>query len=101
MKRIAIGILLIFSMGLVLPVSAQLKSKGGYTSGAYSELGANETYLERMSDWFATVGKSEGEKAIIKSRRRAARKINDSQRAIARKKKEIEKRKKQVMQGLK
>ncbi|MCK5013972.1 MAG: hypothetical protein KAS66_09140 [Candidatus Omnitrophica bacterium] len=100
-KKIITGVLLIALTGLVSPVNAQLGNKGGYTTGAYSELDANGTYLERVSDWFATVGKSKEEKAVIKSQRRAARKINNAQRLIARKKKEIEKKKKKMMRELK
>ena len=84
-------------MSSALPVDAQLKSKGGYSSGAYSELGADDTYLERVSDWLATAGRSEEEKAVIKSRRRAARKINKIQKATVQKMRAIEKQKREVM----
>ena len=99
--KIIIGLSLISLMSSVFPADAQLRSKGGYSSGAYSELGAEETYLERMSDWFATVGKSKEEEAIIKSRRRTARKMNKIQRTIAQKKKEIAKKKKKAMREFK
>lgn len=88
-------------MSLVPSADAQIRSKDGYTAGAYSELGADDTYLERMSDWVATVGRSKEEKAVIKSRRRAARKMNKIQRTIARKKKEIAKKKKRAMREFK
>ena len=84
-----------------LSVVAQAGDKDGYSTGAYSELEAGESYLERVSDWFATVGKSEEEKAVIKSQRRAVRKIKDAQKAIAQKKKEIIKKKKKAMQEIK
>ena len=95
MKRIAVGLLFISLISSASMGYAQ--QKGGYSTGAYSELGADDSYLDRVSDWFATAGKSHEEKALIKSRRRAMRKRADSQKAIARKKKEIAKRKKEAM----
>ena len=92
MKVIAAAFIIIFVTGASLPAYSQ-KNDGAYTTGAYSELNTERTYLERVSDWFATVGKSNEEKALIMSRRRAGRKIADAQKAIARKKKEIEKTK--------
>lgn len=92
MKKIVIGALLVFLMSSAFPVYAQY----GYTSGAYEELDAGRSYFQRMSDWFATVGKSREEKALIKSRRRTTRKINNAKKAIARKKKEIAKKKRQL-----
>jgi hypothetical protein len=99
--KIITGITLIALMSSVSSARAQLAAKGGYTTGAYSELDAGDTYLDRLSDWFATVGKSREEKAIIKSRRRAVRRIKDTQKSVARKKKEIEKKKKKAMRKLK
>ncbi|HQP10249.1 MAG TPA: hypothetical protein PKV41_02555 [Candidatus Omnitrophota bacterium] len=66
-----------------------------YSTGAYSEVGASDTSVERVSDWLATLGKTEEEKILIKSRRRVARKIKKAQASIARKKKEIERIKSQ------
>lgn len=86
-------------MGLVASADAQITNKGGYSSGAYSELGADDTYLERVSDWLATAGRSEEEKAVIKSRRRALRKINKIQKATVQKMRAIEKQKREVMRG--
>jgi hypothetical protein len=100
MQKTIIGVLLIALTGPVLPVNAQLSSKDGYTTGAYSELDANDTYLERVSDWFATAGKSREEKTLIKSQRRAARKISNAQKSIAQKKKEIGKKKKKMLRDL-
>ena len=90
---------LVFAVSLTLPAYAQ--QKVGYSTGAYSELGADETYLERVSDWFATAGKTREEKILIKSRRRAARRMANTQKTIARKKKEIARQKKKAMKELK
>jgi hypothetical protein len=89
MKKIIIGVLLVSLTGSTPPVCAQY----GYTSGAYGELDKGRTYFQRLSDWVATVGKTSEEKAIIRARRRNERKIKNAQKAIARKKKEIAKRK--------
>ena len=96
MKRITIGVICLVLISLTPAVNAQ--KQAGYSSGAYSELGADDTYLDRVSDWFATVGKSREEKILIKSRRRSARKMENMQKEIARKRKEIEKKKKKAMQ---
>jgi len=96
MKRIVVGAVIILSISLTPTVYAQ--QGYGYSSKAYSELGADETYLERVSDWFAITGKSREEKILIKSRRRAARKMAKTQKDIARKKKEIERSKKKAME---
>ena len=99
MKKIIACMVLVFAVSLVLPAYAQ--QKFGYSAGAYSELGANETYLERVSDWFATAGKTREEKILIKSQRRAARKMANIQKTIARKKKEIARQEKKAMKELK
>ena len=96
MKKVVICIVIIFLISFTPSVNAQ--QGYGYSTGAYSELGADDTYLERVSDWFATNGKSREEKILIKSRRRAARKMAKTQKDIARKKKEIERLKKKAME---
>ncbi|MBN1868969.1 MAG: hypothetical protein JW847_00100 [Candidatus Omnitrophica bacterium] len=87
-------------LAVVWPMGASWADGGGYSTGAYSELEANETYWDKISDWFATAGMSEEEKAVIKSRRRAMRKYSDSQKAVLRKKKEIIKKKRQALEKL-
>ena len=97
MKEFAVGVLFVFLVSLAPMGYAQ--PSGGYSTGAYSELGADDSYLDRVSDWFATVGKTTDEKRVIKARRRAARKRADSQKVMARKKKEIAKQKREAMQN--
>ena len=97
MRKIAAGsVLILLLINFALPVRAQQ----GYTSGAYSEQVDNRSYFQRMSDWFATSGKSREEKALIKVRRRTARKIANARKTIARKKKEIAKKKAQYRRKL-
>ncbi len=94
MRKIAVSVLFVFLISLAPMGYAQ--PRGGYSTGAYSELGADDSYMDRVSDWFATAGKSYEEKVLIKSRRRAARKKKENRKAITRKKKEIAKRKREA-----
>ena len=55
--------------------------KYGYTQ--------KESFFNRISDWFATTGKSQEEKYLIKKNRRAARNIKKIKSDIARKKKQM------------
>ncbi len=97
MKKIAVSVIFVFLISSTSVGYAQ--QRGGYSTGAYSEIGADDTYLDRMSDWFATAGKSRDEKILIKSRRRRERKMANHRKAIARKKKEIAKQKKEAMKN--
>ncbi len=99
MVKIFTSMVLVLSISLAVPAYAQ--QGYGYSAGAYSELETKRTYLQRASDWVATVGKSKKEKILIRSRRRAARKMANTQKEIARKKKEIEKKKKKARQQFK
>jgi len=69
------------------PVYAQ------YSSGAYGGT-KDETVFTRMGDWFATIGKTQEEKYLIKSRRRAVRKIRKANKLIEQRKREIARRRK-------
>ena len=101
MQRIFIIVVCLCLMNVSVLVSAQQKNSGGYSTGAYSELGNNDSFFDRLSDWFATVGKSGEEKAVIKSQRRAIRKIKDAQKMTEQKKKTILKAKKKFQKELK
>ena len=48
-----------------------------------------ESLFARASDWFATVGKTQKEKNVIKKERRASRKIKKAKQNIARQKKQL------------
>jgi hypothetical protein len=85
MKKRAVWVLIILFVSLAIPTYAQ------YSSTAYG--GAdNETMLNKISDWFATVGKPEEEKYRIKAQRRGERKIKKAKKDIARKKKALAKK---------
>ena len=93
-KSIAV-VFLVCLLGTAWPAGAQ------YSTGAYSELEAEDTTIDKISDWFATLGMTEEQKAVAKARRRAARKFKKNQQAIEKKRKEILKKKKQAMRGYK
>lgn len=90
-RNFIIAIVFVSFLGAAYPVGAQ------YSTGAYRELEAQDTTINKVSDWLATLGMTEDEKAILKSRRRAARKFKKNQRAILRKRKEIFKKKREAM----
>lgn len=98
LRKFIIVLLFCLAVNAALPVYSQ---QGGYSTGAYSKLEADDSYFNRVSDWFATLGKTEDEKALIKSRRRAARRMIKNQEAIAHKKNEIIKKKKQALEKIK
>ena len=58
-----------------------------------------EPFLTRLSDWVATVGKTQEEKYLIKKNRRAARKLKKAKKDIARQKKQVSKQKKTDTSG--
>jgi len=54
----------------------------------------DETTFNRITDWFATVGKSQEEKYRIKHERRTARKIIRAKKRIVKQKRNLAKKKK-------
>ena len=80
-KLLALFFTLLFMMSTT-PIYAQ--AYGG---------ASNETTLNRMADWFATIGKSQEEKYRIKHERRTARKIDRAKKRIAKQKRDIAKKK--------
>ena len=84
MKSRIVCLIIAFLINSVLPAYA------GYSSTAYGGT-KDETMLSRVSDWFATVGKSQDEKYIIKAQRRAERKKRKAMKAIAENKKKLAK----------
>ena len=64
-----------------------------YSSTAYGGT-KDDTIFSRVSDWFATAGKTQKEKYLIKAQRRADRKIKKAKKAIARRKRALAKKRK-------
>ncbi len=95
-KSVAGSILALLLISSTFPAYAQQ----GYSTGAYSEQIDKKSYLQRISDWFATSGKTREEKALIRVQRRTARKITNARKIIAQKKKEIAKKKRRYRQKL-
>lgn len=66
---------------------------------AYAQTVPNkEPLLTKISDWFATAGKSQEEKYLIKAKRRRDRKIKKVQKEIARKRKKMAAQKKSYVE---
>jgi hypothetical protein len=87
MKKRLVTIIVLFCMVSAVPVYA------GYGSTAYGGTG-KETFLNRASDWFATVGKPQEEKYRILHQRRTIRKIKNAKKKINAQKRDLaEKRK--------
>ena len=75
---------------IVVLLSAAERTYAQVTTTANRQA-SRETFFNRVSDWFATVGKSEQEEILIRKNRRA-------QRKTARAKKEIQSRRKEIAQ---
>jgi len=86
MKKLLVLLLTLLFMASTMPVYAQFTTRN---TGA-----KNETIYNRMTDWFATVGKSQEEKYRIMHQRRTTRKINKAKKRIAKQKRDIAKKKK-------
>ena len=54
----------------------------------YAEVQPKDSYLNRISDWFATVGKSQEKKYLITNKRRRDRKIKKAKKKIEKNKRE-------------
>lgn len=92
MKKISVGLVTVLVMFSALTAGAQVTTK--LNKGA-----PKEPLFTRLSDWFATVGKTQEEKYIINKNRRAARKLKKAKKDIARKKKQVDKQKKTYTSG--
>jgi len=86
MKKLLTLLLTLLFMASTISVDAQ------YSSKAYGG-DKDETTFNRVTDWFATVGKSQKEKYRIKHERRTARKISRAKKRIAKRKRDIIKKK--------
>jgi len=85
MKKLLTLFLALLFFTSTIPVYAQ------YSSKAY---GGNKdvTTFNRVTDWFATVGKSQEEKYRIKHERKTARKISRAKKRIAKRKRDFAKK---------
>lgn len=86
MRKLIISSVVILFFVCTVPVYAE------YSSMAYGGTG-NETFFNRTSDWFATLGKSQKEKYRIKHQRRTARKIKKAKKRIEKQKRNFAKKK--------
>ena len=84
MKKMFVNLLTALLIFSAVTASAQVSTQ--LNKGAQKE-----PFFSRVSDWFATVGKTQEEKYIINKNRRAARKLKKAQKDIARKRKQVAK----------
>ena len=77
----------------LLFITSTMPVYGQYSSQAYGG-NKDETTFNRITDWFATVGKSQEEKYLIKHKRRTARKISRAKKRIAKQKRDFAKKRK-------
>ena len=77
MKRVFVGFLFVMMIG-VSPAFAAKDGKGA-SDQAYEHANENAVF-NQVGDWFATVGKSDEEKARIKAQRKAERKVKHAEK---------------------
>ena len=88
-KTIIITILLLLSV-FSKPLLAAEEGEKGAASRAY-ERASEQAIFHRISDWFATVGKSPEQKARMLEQRRAKRTARRAQKEIRKSQKKMEK----------
>jgi Skp family chaperone for outer membrane proteins len=71
-KKIISILTVAFVFGLIAPCFAQAEKAKGASAAAY-EHASDEAVFNRVSDWFATVGKNDEEKQAILAERKAKR----------------------------
>ena len=81
MKKRFMIFLMLFCMWVVLPVYAGPEGVEGASPTAY-EHASEESVFDRVSDWFATVGKPKEEQDRILAERRAERMAKKAEKEI-------------------
>ncbi|HQP10313.1 MAG TPA: hypothetical protein PKV41_02880 [Candidatus Omnitrophota bacterium] len=103
MKKTLMLVLAALVVLFTAPSFAQQGSKGA-SAQAY-EHASDEAVFNRVGDWFATIGKSEEEKAAIKAQRRAEREAKRIEKEAKKKaqqaEEEMEKQKKNINEKMK
>ena len=92
-KLIVFAVILSLAMTSIPAFAA--KGRKGASDRAY-EQASDEAVFHRVGDWFATVGKSEEEKAAIKAERKTARTVKRLKKEAEKKKKEMKKESKKA-----
>ena len=98
MKKLLIFVLAFALIALSIPAFAAQGRKGA--SDQALERASDEAIFHRVGDWFATIGKSEGEKKAIIAERKAKRAAARAQKMAGKKKKEMEKKAKKAKKDL-
>ncbi|MBU3933676.1 MAG: hypothetical protein KKH11_03300 [Candidatus Omnitrophica bacterium] len=94
MRKLAIIAAVLLLALVSKPVFCAEGGKKGASAGAY-EHASEQAVFHRISDWFATTGKSPEEKAKILQERKAKRAVKRAQKEIRKSQKKMEKIKEQ------
>ena len=95
MKRlIAIFLAVMLTVSLVNPAFAANSTKGP-SSRAY-EKASDESAINRVGDWFATVGKSDTEKQKVLKERKVKRLQEKAKKEKAKRQKELDRKRKEM-----
>ena len=91
MKKLAVVVIAIMlSVVFTDAVSAQMRTEKGPSAKAYEKASENSAF-NRVGDWFATRGKSDQERQVILTQRKAARTAERVKKETARRARQAEK----------
>jgi hypothetical protein len=99
MKKIIISFLILSFLVGMTPVYAAQGGTKGASSRAY-EHASDQAVFHRISDWFATRGKSDQEKQAILAERKAKRAAKRLQKEAEKKKKQLKKEAKKAQKKI-
>lgn len=98
MKKVLACVVIAIFMLSSLPVFAAEKGSKGASAQA-CERASDQSVFNRVGDWFATIGKSDEEKAAILIERKAKRAAEKAEKKAQKAKKKIEKKHKGSKKG--
>jgi len=100
MKKVLAVLVCMIMLAGVQPVYAAPDGTKGASARAV-ENASDEAVFHRMGDWFATVGKSDEEKAMIKAKRREERRMRKQEKEAKKQAKKMEKQGDDAMKSMK
>ena len=102
MKKISL-LLILCLLALNMPAVQIFAAEGGKKGASEKALerASEDSVFNRMGDWFATIGKSDEEKAAIKAERREKRRIKREKKRAEKEAKRAEKETKKAQKDAK
>ncbi len=100
MKKVLMTVLMLGCVAIAMPALAQETATKGASAEAY-EHASDEAIFNRTADWFATVGKSDEEKAKILAERKAERTVKKTEQEAKKAQKKAEQEAKRAQQRVK